>query len=134
MHGDGCGGGLTHVSIVHGPISILGTDVTNDDAIQWLVCFQISDLHNEWVSTMRYIFISAGVVSWEQELCHDDGVVGGAPKSTVPPFARCQVRAVEDEFSGLTVVAGFKLEPPNIAPVSQLSLHCVRPQYQDTWI
>lgn len=42
-----------HVCIIHRCISILGSDVTDCDSRERLVSFQISNLDNEWMRSVR---------------------------------------------------------------------------------
>ena len=41
-----------HIAIVHSRISVLWTNVADDDTFEGLVCLHVSNLHNELMWTM----------------------------------------------------------------------------------
>lgn len=56
-------------AVVHGVVPKLGPNVANMDVLQWLVSFQVSDLHDKRVRPIGFTI--------NDELRHYNGMVGG---------------------------------------------------------
>jgi hypothetical protein len=57
-------------TVVHGVVTKFGSDISNVDVLKRQVCLHVADLDDEWVRAVR--------LALEDELCHDNGMVGSA--------------------------------------------------------
>lgn len=76
-------------TVVHGVVTELGTNVTNVDVLERLVCLEVTDLDDEGVGAVGLVV--------DVQLSHDDGVVGSAAERADPPLAGSQGGRVDDE-------------------------------------
>ncbi|KAI7515060.1 acyl-CoA oxidase [Hortaea werneckii] len=102
------------VAIVHGVVAELGTDIADVDVLQRLVSVQVTDLDHEGVGAV-------GLAS-NDELGHDDGMVGGAAERANPPLAGGQGRGVDGEGLVVGIPGGGGLQPADVGAVAELGL------------
>lgn len=95
-------------------VSELGTNVTNVNVLQRQVSLHVTDLDNE---RMRAVWLAAN-----DELSHNDCMVGGTTERANPPLGSCEGRGVDDEGLVLGVPGRSGLETTHVGTVTQLSL------------
>jgi hypothetical protein len=101
-------------TIVHGVVTEFGANVTNVDVLERLVGLQIADLDAEGSRAVG--------LALDDQLRHDDCVVGSAAQRTNPPFACREMRRVDGEGFVVLVPGGGCLETTNVGAVAQLCL------------
>ena len=101
-------------TVVHGVVTELGTDVANVDVVERLVGLEVADLDAEGSRSIG--------LALDDELRHDDCVVGSAAQRTDPPLACCEVGRVDGEGLVVLVPCGSRLEAADVGAVTQLCL------------
>lgn len=101
-------------TVVHGVVTKLGANITNVDVLQRLMCLQVSDLNTE---RCRAVGLSVN-----DELCHDNCVVGGTSKRSNPPFACCEMWRVDGEGLVFGIPGRGSLETTDVGTMTKLSL------------
>lgn len=101
-------------TVVHGVVAEFWTDVSYVYTIQWLMCLQIPNLHNEWVWSVR--------LSVKDQLGHDDGVGCCAAEGTDPPLGGGEVWRVNNEGLVGWIPCGGSLETADVGAVTELGL------------
>jgi hypothetical protein len=101
-------------AIVHGVVTEFGANVTNVDVLEWLVGLQIADLDAEGSRAVG--------LALDDQLRHDDCVVGSAAQRTNPPFARREMGRVDGEGLVVLIPGGGCLETTDVGAVAQLCL------------
>jgi hypothetical protein len=101
-------------AVVHGVVTELGTDVANVDVLERLVGLEIADLDAEGGRAVR--------LALDDQLRHDNCVVGSAAQRTNPPFACREMGRVDGEGLVVLVPCGGRLEAADIGAVAQLCL------------
>lgn len=113
-----------HTSIVHRCIAVLGSNVTNDDAFQWLVVLHISHLDNERMGPMSVILDHPPWCCrpWQKQLRNNNCMIGSSAERAISPLAGRQSRAVQNELLCLRVPFSLQLHSSHIATVTHLRL------------
>lgn len=91
-----------------------GTDITNVDVRERLVCLQVTDGHDKGVRTKS--------LPLNDQLGHDGGVVGDLSQRSNPPLGGSQRRRVDCERLVLWIPCCCRLEPSHVGSMAQLRL------------
>ena len=101
-------------SIVHAVVAKLRANITDVDALQWLVRLHVPDLADE---RMRSVALAL-----DNELRHHHRVIRSPSKGANPPLRSGKVGRVEDEGLVLRIPRGGGLEAANVRAMAQLGL------------
>ncbi len=101
-------------AVIHGVVTELWPDISDVDALQWLVGLEVANLGDEWVRAVG--------LSVQDELSHDDGVGGCATEGTDPPFCGGEVGGVQDEGLVGWVPGCGCLQTADVGAVAELGL------------
>ena len=101
-------------AVIHGVVAEFWTDVSDVDALEWLVGLEVTDLDDEWVWAVA--------LAVKNQLCHNDRVGSGASQRADPPLGSREVWRVNNEGLVGWVPCGCGLETANVGAVAQLGL------------
>jgi len=101
-------------SIVHAVVTELRANITDVDALQWLVRLHVPDLTDErmWAVTLAL----------DNELRHHHCMICSSSKGADPPLRCGKVRGMESKGLILGIPGGGSLEAANIRAMAQFSL------------
>lgn len=95
-------------------VSEFGSDIADVDVGQRLVRLEVPDGNNEGMRAVGLVV--------DDQLGHDDGMVGSAAQRANPPLRSRQVWGVNDEGFVLGAPDGQRLKPAHVGAVAQLRL------------
>lgn len=101
-------------TVIHGVVTKLGTNVTDVDVLERLVCLEITDLNDEGVGAVGLVV--------DIQLSHDDSVIGSAAEGADPPLAGSQGGRVDDEGLVFGAPCCCRLETSYVGTMAKLSL------------
>lgn len=101
-------------AIVHGVVAKLGANVSNVDVLEWLMRLQVSDLDAEWGWSIRFAV--------DDELGHDNRMVGSPSQGSNPPLAGGQMGRVDGEGLVVFVPSSGCFETTDVGAVAKLGL------------
>lgn len=101
-------------AVVHCVVTKLGTNVTNVDVLERLVCLQITDLDAEGRGSVG--------LAVDDELRHNYRVVGCAAERADPPLTGRQMRRVDCEGLVVGVPGSSSLKTTDVGTMAKLSL------------
>lgn len=95
-------------------VTKLGTNITHIYIIQWLMGFEVTDLHNERVWTV--------VLAINKQLGHNHSVIGRATEGSDPPLRSSQCWGVDGECLIAGVPGGGGFQTAHVRSVTQFCL------------
>jgi hypothetical protein len=95
-------------------VTELRTNITNIYVLHGLVGLHVANLHHEGVRAI--------VLSTDEKLSHDHGMVGSAAERANPPLGGSECGGVDGEGLVLGIPGSGSLETANVGSVTQLGL------------
>ena len=95
-------------------VAKFGANIAHIYIIQWLMGFEVTDLHDEWVRTI--------VLAINKKLGHNHSVIGRATERSNPPLRRSQCWRVDGECLIVGVPGGGGFQTAHVRSMAQLCL------------